>query len=795
MSQKKQDNQETEQNLEKTNEVVPISDESNELKEKKEKVEKRIPRKKFPSLMKKAMTKKAFDKRILKKLYIEDDRNFVNTLFSEQFKKGKKEKELVRIPLDTQITKRDFKRLKVLTKQIKKNKGRVKFVPLIACASFIVALVLVISAFKNVVAKKAIVGACEAIFSAKTDVQRVRVKLLGISLKIDGLAIGNKDSVMKNLFEAENITLQVNLTQALRGKFVAEDLSVYGMRFGTDRKTSCELPKKAEKEKKSIADSAFMKSLKAKSDKALDDLKSQAESLLGGGSVDEIVANIQSQLKTPLAAQNAKDGVQALSEKWKEKPAEMKTQVDDFSENVKDLQSLDVNSIAKGADIPTRVAALKDAIEKISTAIQTGNELKSSFEKTISEVKEDAKTAAALSEGVVKAAADDTALARGMVEGAVDTVKNAKQIFTHALDTVGYDMLGKYYPYAKKGIDYALQMKANAAAEKAANGGEKQKKEKKKKEERGRLKGTTIWFSKEYPGFLIKNIAASGYTDNETGKGFSGAIKELTSNQDLRGLPTTAEVQFDIGAINHAGDLTVDARSYSKEPLISVGYTGRGFTAAIDGANIAKASGVPSINGTAEISFKGTGGADGFSVSGTASLNPVTLTTDGFSNELITKYYRQALDTVKNLQIGFSAGYSETNGVDLSLSGNFADTFANAMKAVVESVMGDARAAAAEKINSLINDESNEVVAKAKEFLGIEGDIDVQNGALDTVRAALEAKKAELEQQVEEAAKAKINEAKEKATEEVNKQAEAAKSKATDAIKSSAGNLLKGLKK
>ena len=46
----------------------------------------------------------------------------------------------------------------------------------------------------------------------------------------------------------------------------------------------------------------------------------------------------------------------------------------------------------------------------------------------------------------------------------VDTVKNAGSILTSALDTVGYDMLGKYYPYLKQGIDYALKMKNNSSS-------------------------------------------------------------------------------------------------------------------------------------------------------------------------------------------------------------------------------------------------------------------------------------------------------------------------------------------
>lgn len=213
--------------------------------EKKEsgKKEKTFPLKKLPSLMRKKYARKSLGK-LLGKVYIEDDRKFVEAFFTDTVAKGKK--ELLRIPPETEFRKAEFERLKSIAKDIKKNKMRVKLVPLVACASLVAAVTITVGAFKNVIARKAIKSGCEAVFGAKTDVGSVRVRLLGISVRVDSLAIGDKDSenFMKNLFEAENITLDMNFTQALRGKAIINDVSVSGMKFGTDRKTSCELPKR-----------------------------------------------------------------------------------------------------------------------------------------------------------------------------------------------------------------------------------------------------------------------------------------------------------------------------------------------------------------------------------------------------------------------------------------------------------------------------------------------------------------------------------------------------------------------
>ena len=56
------------------------------MKEKKQKTEKKISAGKLPGLLKKSYTKKDFDKKILKKLYVEEDKKLITSLFSEKEK-------------------------------------------------------------------------------------------------------------------------------------------------------------------------------------------------------------------------------------------------------------------------------------------------------------------------------------------------------------------------------------------------------------------------------------------------------------------------------------------------------------------------------------------------------------------------------------------------------------------------------------------------------------------------------------------------------------------------------------
>jgi len=693
---------------------------------------KRFSVKKLPALFKKAYTPEAFKKKIIKNLYVPADKDDLNALFV----KGGNPKfpEKLAVPLDKKFSLIEIRDYKWVAKEIKKNrKGVVKLAPLVALVSAIAALVIVICVFKNPLAKKAIKSGCEAAFGAKTDVGSVDLRIMSASLTVHDIAVGNKDSVMKNLFQVGMIKVDFNLVQALRGKFDAQNLEVTDVAWNTDRTTSCELPPKKQKAQKKSEDSKFVKEVKAKGAKALEDLKSQAADMLGGTDVDSIVANLESQLKTKTTAESAKNTVTDLTAKWKDKPAELKTQVAEFSDSVSKLQKLDVSGIKDAA-------TLKATLDQVNSAIEAGNKLKAQAETTTTDIKNDAATVKKVGEDMTAAVASDMELAKSKLAAATNAVKNAKTLFTNALDTVGYDMLGKYYPYVKKAIDYGMKMKNASSKNK-----DKTAKKSVKKEGSRRLAGTTFWYAQTSPSFLIEHALA-------TGTGFTAEATEITSDQDVRGKPMTVKGTYAQGAIQHASDFILDARSTSTAPLVTVDYSGKGFSAAVDGTKIAQKSGVPTVDGKANVTMQLTGGSDGSSASGSINLNPLTLTSDGFDNEMVTKYYTQALDSVKKMDVSFKAAFSEANGVSMALDGNFADVFADALKTVLSSMGSDAKDAALKKIQDEINGSSSGVLADVKSFAGIEGDIDLQNTKLSDVNKILDSKKAELEQKIKDAA-------------------------------------------
>ena len=142
--------------------------------EKKPKTVKKLTAKKLPPLFKKAYTKKQFDKKIVRKLYVPSDKTFVTELFKNA--KDKKGREVLKIPSDAEFTKKDITRLKSISKDIAKNKGRINYVSFIAVAVVIAAIGLAVTIFKNPVAKWGIRSAMQGIFGAKCDIESVNIE-------------------------------------------------------------------------------------------------------------------------------------------------------------------------------------------------------------------------------------------------------------------------------------------------------------------------------------------------------------------------------------------------------------------------------------------------------------------------------------------------------------------------------------------------------------------------------------------------------------------------------------------
>ena len=84
---------------------------------KKAKAVKLLSAKKLPSMFKKQYTEKDFNKKILKKIYIEADAEFIKQHFASA--KDKKGRDVLAVELNSTVPKSDVIKFKLLAKQIK----------------------------------------------------------------------------------------------------------------------------------------------------------------------------------------------------------------------------------------------------------------------------------------------------------------------------------------------------------------------------------------------------------------------------------------------------------------------------------------------------------------------------------------------------------------------------------------------------------------------------------------------------------------------------------------------------
>ena len=696
----------------------------------------KVSAKKLPGLLKKKYTQKQFEKKILKKLYIQDDITYVKSLFKKENVKGS---EKLAIPMDMELTKKEVKRLKVIAKSIKKNKGRVKVGSFVAVAAVIALVGISVTFFKNQLVKYAIKNAMQNVFAAKCDIDSVRVEIFGAQLKVNHLAQANKDEPMKNIFEFEKLDLNFNLAQLLRGRFDAENIEITGVALGTERKTSGALPAKAVKQKvEEVKDeSGFYSALKDKSGTALDTAKDNLTAAFAAYNPKNVADDIKENFKTAEKAKEVEAEVKAIVDTWKAKPAEIEAQVKSFQSSAQSLASINVNNLKTPAQI-------QDAISKITSAIEDGKKVKSNVENVSNSIKGDSDKVKRLSDELSKTVAADKALISEKVGMYTSfNADTAKGILSGCLDSVAYETLGKYYPYLKKAIDYAGGMKnANAADSASKENTDKKAKKAKNKTSTGRLAGRDVYWKKDnVPKFLIERLAASGL-------GLEATATDISSDMDKRGAPMVAKGSYTTEKQVHRAGLTIDARTSSNAPLITGNYSGNNYPFTMDMSKAVSADGVPSLEGITTINGTLTADADySFGIDGKLGMSPVKLTSAPLPNETADKLYQGAIASIKDLTVGAKVGFSPVKGLDLNISSDLDKKLMQAMQSMASTMMGEASAKAMAKVKeqqAKIDEMSGGAMSKITEFAGINTSLNNSTNKVNSMNDQLEAKKKEL---------------------------------------------------
>ena len=730
-----------EKNTSKLNETAKTPAKKSKKPAKSKKPEKTVSAKKLPGIFKKTYKEKAYSKNLLKKFYIEADKKFVEKLYSpSQDKKGR---NIMVCNKSVEITKADLKRYKLIAKQIKMQKGGIKLVPLIAVAVLVAVLSAGVSLFKNIIIEKAITSAMQGIFGAKTDIAKVDFQFFNASLEINGLEQANKDSPMKNLFQIDSIKTSFNLTDLLRGKFHAENLSVEGVAIDTERKKSGELPIKPAKTKE---EKQTESALSAKKQELSEEASAKLKEMFDSYNPEKMLENLQNELKSPAVASQISTDVQQKVEKWSSLPAELQEKVNAFSKNVNDIANTNFSKI-------NDVAKLKSTLEKINSTAKSGEELKKLIEKSNSDLFSDSKAIADYSNKIQTAIKSDYALVDSKISEMKSVLSPAglNEIMTNAVQSVLYQMCGKYYPYVSKGLNAALSAQKSSSEKETEKSAEKTE-----KTVMTRHPGRTVFFKQDtVPTLFIENVTASGYEYKTDNLLFKGNAKNIANNQNMTGKPTDISADFKIAGNPNNASVKIDARTNTNSPLVTASYTGSGIPVNADAQVFAFTS-------KSTIKAKMTADTNGkVSLNGVLDMNISEMTGMQFDVEKISELYNTALSNISRLTVDFSIGINEDKTMTISL--NNLDSLASqlttpvvkTLTAELNSIAADARSSAAK----LLSEKTGVATEKIEQFTNIKNSVNSSKESVNNLQKKLEQKKKQINDQITNSTKAAAGDA------------------------------------
>lgn len=726
--------------------------------------------KKIPSLFRKKYTAKKLEKKIYKKLYVPDDKKYVKGLFTEVEKKGAKQIPIYAIPADKaeQLAKKDMKRLKLLAKQIKKQKGRVNFVPLIVTIAFIAAIPICFSMFKNVIIKKAITVACENIFEAKTDIEKVDFKFLDSSLKIKKIEIANKNDYMKNLVDIGSITIDFDLAQLLRKRFVADELSVLDVNTGTERTTSGELPpakeKKIKKQKakseKEASESKLGKALSDKKAVAADSLQKNITGLFNQFNPETRMQNYAAQLQTPAISTQVQEQIPQIVAKWQAKPAEVQKTVDELQKSVNEIMSFDYSAVQNN---PLKI---KEFIESLDATYKNIEKVKNDANGVLNSFNADIAEADGLRKTVQNAVTHDMNFANSEINKIKSlNVSDGTKLISGMFENVACDVLGKYYPYAQKGVNYLLELKSKQASKPKT---EKVKKEKKKYSVK-RAPGRDIFYRQDkVPALWIKKMAGSG-------PNFFAQATDIASNQDIINKPAKIDFNMDLWNLQHTAKLVVDFRTETKEPLVRADYGLKNIPLNIPAEKFGEYPGVPSFDAKCAVDaiFK-IFDDEGFEITGKGLLTDLKIATVPFEPEYASKIYSSVMGRINTVRASMTSGFTISDGLKMALDSDADVQVINSIKKEMEAQLAGIKENLKAELTKRINEASGGALSQFGSLDDIKSKLTGSVGQANGYEKQLTQKRSEAEKQLKG-------------------KAEEATKKATDSAKKEVGNQLKKL--
>ena len=437
-------------------------------------------------------------------------------------------------------------------------------------------------------------------------------------------------------------------------------------------------------------------------------------------------------MKSPALVKEVQGKVEASVEKWKNKPDEVKKQVEDFSSSVNSLVNKDWSKVNDPITI-------KNAITEITNAIEKSKSVTNSVKGIANDIKTDAAQVKQISSQVQAAVKADTELVNSQLKKITSfNMDTGTQILSNAFYSALYAACGDYYPYVAKAIDAALKAKQSASSDPK----ETQKKAAKTQKRHSRLPGIDVWYKRDnVPRFLIERIAFSGL-------GVTAQGLEISNDMDKRGSPATLTGSYQEGERRtHKAKVVVDARSKTSNPLVGAEYSGNNYPFAFES---------PYLNLASNTTLTATGSIDSdgsVSIGANFDMRSLKLTAEEFEPAIAYRFYSSALAEFDRLALGAQIAIDANRQLSLKLTSDLDKQFNTVLKRVVNKELAGLISDARKEITKLLDEQTGGVTSKISQFINLENGINAQSINMDALNKELNAKKAELQKMLEDQAK------------------------------------------
>ncbi len=748
---------------------LAVQEDKKKVPARKKKEPKTFPKKKLPRMLKKKYSQKKFNRKILKRLYIPRDQEFMAAMFVES---GEGKKMRLSIPDDRVFTKQELVRLKTLSKEIRKQKGRVKFMPLIASVSLVILMVSAVLIFKDPLIKKGLRSVMQSAFGAKVDIAYLHLGILDSNFTIRGLEVANRNNTMKNLFEIGGLTVDFDLLQLLRKRFVSDEMSVTDVRVNTDRETDGALPE-------DYAQTARLEQLKTQvTNFTLEKagvVKNSVSEIFAQYDPETLVKNFYDQLTIPGLAKDIESQMNVLIPAWKEMPDQLSASVNKVMADGQAAANFDWESVQSD---PTKI---RDGIASIRSAVESATALYNETEQTMNMLQRDVNTVQSLADQAQRAVTDDFNLVSSEINkiASFSIKEDGMNILTTSFEKILADLFGQYYPMVQELMVYVQDLSAKSAAKEQETVAVVEE-----KPAIQRYEGRNIEYSVDnIPSFLIKKMHGSGADGSFS---MSLDVTDISSDMDKWGKPASISGVVGHGAMTDSFSGTLDMRKSRTGDLVDLRYKGNGYALDMTMPEEEAVPGVPTGKGIGHFDARITANETGaFSVGGGITLDPVNFTTAAFEPAFAYDLYSRALAMFTSVQAAVTIGYSDASGLFLDVDSDIDRRFVAVLTQLFNEELTKVKEEATAKVQAVLD----ENMAKVKEQFG---DFDDIKARMDDQWKKIEAYKAELERKQregEEKLNATLNAAKDAAT----KKAEETVKGVTDSVKESATNALKGL--